>query len=122
MNPIVDTLCNTNMSTFVEALQQRDLTLIRMADGTPPTQEQIDLLMQVGAAELEAARVEMERRAMQAQNATFPPDRIEQLMRKYDAQPGEPLGQVRSRMSVEDQQEVAEMVRLMQIDSERVPL
>lgn len=113
---VINTLCDTDMATLVQALERSDLGLIRMLDGQAPTPEQVDHLLQVGPAELDAAREEMRARMLRAENAMFPPERIQMLMEKYEATPGEPLGEVAQRMTAADHEELSMLIRWMAKD------
>lgn len=110
MNPIVAVLCETDIATLSTALQEHDLDVIRMRDGSTPNAEQLALILQAGAEHFDAARQEMHARAIRAENALFPAERITALMEKYEPAPGETLGAIAQRMSAEDQEELASLI------------
>ncbi len=110
MNPIVAVLCETDIATLSAAIQKHDLAVIRMHDGSTPNAEQLALILQAGPEHFDAAQQEMQARAIRAQNAIFPAERIASLMEKYNPAPGETLGVVAQRMSPEDQGELASLI------------
>lgn len=115
----IETLTELKMPTLLEAIEQRDPSLIRMIDGSSPTPTQLDHILTAGPAEFEAAKKVFRERAIRAENAILPPQRIEGLMRKYDASPTEPLGEVVKRMSEDDLAELHMLTRWMASDETR---
>lgn len=52
---VVQTLVDTNLATLVNAMDTGDQSLIRMADGNPPTTEALQLILSATAEDLDAA-------------------------------------------------------------------
>lgn len=109
----VEVLVRTDMQSLTEYVQAKDRSIIRMSDGTPPTAEELTLIMQSSPDDFQAAADFMERNASLQMERHKRRMRLVELVSSNARHPDETTEEIVEHMSSEDHHEFLDLLDAM---------